>query len=157
MSSNNFIQCIHSWNKGGSIISNYDISLLQPLSCKKKANLKECVAAFVLLQLKTGHSSNGRLKLELWINSIPFKYLSNTLYIRNSWLQVLFWKIPCPLRNGWPQLLSWQRNTVPWKKLFPATKRSNLQGKSYFLGTTTLHHSLFLWASVSLRFLYICQ
>ena len=36
MSSNNFIQCIHSWNKGGSIISNYDISLLQPLSCKKK-------------------------------------------------------------------------------------------------------------------------
>ena len=85
------------------------------------------------------------------------KYLSNTLYIRNSWLQVLFWKIPCPLRNGWPQLLSWQRNTVPWKKLFPATKRSNRRGKSYFLGTTTLDHSLFLWASVSLRFLYICQ
>ena len=53
------------------------------------------------------------------ISSIPFKYLSNTLYIRNSWLQVLFKKTPYPLRNGWPQLLSWNKET-----LYPTENRS---------------------------------
>ena len=48
MSSNN-IQYIHSWNQGGIIIINYDISLLQLLLCKSIVNLKECVAAIVLL------------------------------------------------------------------------------------------------------------
>ena len=44
-----FIQCIHSWNQGGIIIINYGISLLQLLLCKNIVNLKECVAAIVLL------------------------------------------------------------------------------------------------------------
>ena len=43
------------------------------------------------------------------------------------------------------------------KKLFLATKTSNLLGKISFLETTTLNHSLFLWTSISLRFVYICQ
>ena len=102
--------------------------------------MRDCNCSFMIGK---GSFMEWEVRPELWINSISFKYQSNTLYIRNSWLQVLFWKIPCPLRNGWPQLLSWQRNTVPWKKLFPATKRSNLRGKSYSLGTTTLDHSLF--------------
>ena len=38
------------------------------------------------------------------------------------------------------------------KKLFPATKRSN-----FFLGATTFNRSLFLWAAISLEFLYIYQ
>ena len=51
MSSNNFIQCIHSWNKEGSIISNYDISLLRPLSCKKKSKferMRGCICSFII-------------------------------------------------------------------------------------------------------------
>ena len=45
-----FIQYIHSWNQGGIIISNYDISLLlQYLFFKKIMNLKERVAAIVIL------------------------------------------------------------------------------------------------------------
>ena len=75
-----FIQYIQSWNQGGIIISNYDISLLQLFLCQDIGNLKECVAAIVLLWLKKGHLSNGILQLELRINSIPYKYLSNTLY-----------------------------------------------------------------------------
>ena len=45
-----FIQYIHSWNQGGVIIINYDISLLQLSLCKNIIDLKECVAAIVLLQ-----------------------------------------------------------------------------------------------------------
>ena len=41
------------------------------------------------------------------------------------------------------------------KKLFPAIKHSNIQGKNVLLGTTTLDHSLFLWAAFSLRFLSV--
>ena len=44
-----FIQYIHSWNQEGIIIINYDISLLQHLLYKNIVNLKECVAAIVLL------------------------------------------------------------------------------------------------------------
>ena len=79
-----FIQYKHSWNQAGIIVSNCDISLLQLLFCKSIVNLKEWVAAIVFLLLKKDHSSNGRLQLELRINSILFKYLSNTLYIRNG-------------------------------------------------------------------------
>ena len=43
---------------------------------------------------------------------MPFKYLSNTLYIRNSWLQVLFLKKTYSLRDGWPQLLLWNKETL---------------------------------------------
>ena len=43
------------------------------------------------------------------------------------------------------------------KKLFPATKRSNLQVKTFFLATTNLDHTLLIWAAILLRFLYICQ
>ena len=43
------------------------------------------------------------------------------------------------------------------KRLFPAIKHSNVQGKNVFLGTTALEHSLFLWVAISLKFLYICQ
>ena len=50
MSSAEFIQYIHSWNQGGIIIINYDISSLQLLLCKNILNLKECVAEIVLLQ-----------------------------------------------------------------------------------------------------------
>ena len=69
------------------------------------------------------------------------KCLSNTLYIGNSWPQVLFWKTPYPLRNGWPQLKK-QRNTVLWKKLrlIIVTYKENM-----FLWTTTLDHSFFLY------------
>ena len=49
MSSAEFIQYIHSWNQGGIIIINYDISLQQLLLCKNKVNLRECVAVIVLL------------------------------------------------------------------------------------------------------------
>ena len=62
--------------------------------------------------IKKGHSSNGWLQLELQINWIPFKHLSNTLYIRNSCLQVLSWKIQYLLRNGWPQLLLWNKEKL---------------------------------------------
>ena len=65
-----FIQHIHSWNQGGIIISNYDISLLQLLFCKNTVNLKECLAVIALLFF---HSSNGWLQLELQINLIPLK------------------------------------------------------------------------------------
>ena len=43
------------------------------------------------------------------------------------------------------------------KKLFPATKHSNAQGKNVFLRTTALEHSLFSWVAISLKFLCICQ
>ena len=42
-----FFQYIHAWNQGGIIISIYDISLLQFLTCKNTINLKECVAEIV--------------------------------------------------------------------------------------------------------------
>ena len=45
----NFIQYIHSWNQGGIMINDYDISLLQLFFRKDMVNLKECVAAVVLL------------------------------------------------------------------------------------------------------------
>ena len=86
-----------------------------------------------------GHASNEWLQLELRINSIPFKYLSYILYIRNSWLQ----KKPYPLRNGWPQLLlsnketlhpekncSLRLNAVTFKEIF---FRSNYFGSQPFL------------------------
>ena len=86
-----------------------------------------------------GHASNEWLQLELRINSIPFKYLSYTLYIRNSWLQ----KKPYPLRNGWLQLLfsnkgtlhseksySLRLNAVTFKEIF---FRSNYFGSQPFL------------------------
>ena len=44
-----FIQYKHSWDQQGIITSNYDISLLQLLFCKSIVNLKEWVAAIVLL------------------------------------------------------------------------------------------------------------
>ena len=97
-----FIQYIHSKNS-------------------KFKRMRGCNCSFII-----ENGSNGWLQLELRINSIPFKYLSNTLYIRNSWLQVLFFKKPYPLRNGWLQLLLWNKETLYPKKLFPATKRSNL-------------------------------
>ena len=50
-----------------------------------------------------------------------------------------------------------ERNTVFWKKFLPAIKHSNLQGEKVFFETTISNYSLFLWAVVSLRFLYICQ
>ena len=60
------------------------------------------------------------------------------------------------MRNGWPQLFSWnmlatttsmkERNTVLWKKLFPAITYRNLQVKNVFRKNySTLDHSLFLW------------
>ena len=64
-----FFQYINAWNKGGILINNYDISLLQFLFCKNTVNLKECLAAFALLFC---FSSNGWLQLELRINSIPW-------------------------------------------------------------------------------------
>ena len=48
-----------------------------------------------------------------------------------------------------------QRNTRLWQNLVPSIKRSNVQEENIFLGTTTLDHSLFLWAAISLRFLYL--
>ena len=73
-----FFQYIHAGNQGGTISLwlssylsyNYDISLLQFLFCKDIVNLKECVAAFVLLFC---YSSNGWLQLELRIKSISLK------------------------------------------------------------------------------------
>ena len=44
-----FIQYVHSWNQGGIIIINYDISSLQLLLCKNTVNLRECVTVIVLL------------------------------------------------------------------------------------------------------------
>ena len=35
-------------------------------------------------------------------------------------------------RNGWPQLFCEKRNTVLWKKLFPAIKHSKMQRKNVF-------------------------
>ena len=52
------------------------------------------------------------LQPELGINSIPLNYPSNSLCIRKSWLQVLFFKKVYPLRNGWPQLLLWNKETL---------------------------------------------
>ena len=45
------------------------------------------------------------------------KYLSNALYVGNSWLLVLFENTLYPLKNGWLQVKK-QRSTVLWKKLF---------------------------------------
>ena len=63
-------QYIHAWNQRGTIISNYDIFLLQFLFCKNTVNLEEYVAAIVIL---FGHSSNEWMQLELWVNLIPLK------------------------------------------------------------------------------------
>ena len=74
------------------------------------------------------------------------KYLPNSLHVRNSWLQVLFWKIPYPLRNGWPQLLSSNKKTLTLyseKNLFPAIKHSNLQGKIVLWITAFSYELLF--------------
>ena len=73
-----FIQYIHSWNQGGIIISNYDISLLQLLFCKGTVNSKECVAAIVFFynRKRVIHrisSCDRNWKLT--------KYLSNTCQI----------------------------------------------------------------------------
>ena len=88
------------------------------------------------------------------------KCLSYTLHIRNAWSLVLFYKIFYPLRNGWSQLISWGKETLySEKKLFPAIKYSNLQGKNIFFRNNypTLDHSLFFGAAISLRFWYIWQ
>ena len=66
---------------------------------------------------KKRHLSDGWLQLELQINSIPFKYLSSTLYICNLCLQVLFYKIPYLLRDGWPLLLSWNKETLKYHEI----------------------------------------
>ena len=52
--------------------------------------------------------------------------------------------------EGWMAAATFmkKRNTAPWKKLFRAIEHSNLQRKNVFLGTTTLDHSLFLWAAI---------
>ena len=83
------------------------------------------------------------LQPELGINSIPLNYPSNSLRIRKSWLQVLFFKKVYPLRNGWPQLLLWNKetlhpekncclwlNAVNFKKIF---FRNNYFGSQPFL------------------------
>ena len=71
MPSNNRLVSIYtSWDQGGILISNYDISLLQFLFCKNTVHLEECLAAFAILFC---YSSNGWLQLGLRINSISSK------------------------------------------------------------------------------------
>ena len=82
---------------------------------------------------------------------LKLKYLPNTLYTWNPWLQVLFYKNTVSIEEWWPQLLSWNKERMySEKKLFPAFKHSNLQGKIVFLGTTILDHSLFSCTDISL-------
>ena len=44
--------------------------------------------------------------------SLKQKYLSNTLYMHNSWLQVPFWNKYSLLRSGWPQIILWNKETL---------------------------------------------
>ena len=55
----------------------------------------------------------------------------------------------------WSYILNWNKETLHSEKNFPAIKFRNLQGKTTFLGTTTLDHKLFLCAAILLKFLCI--
>ena len=76
------------------------------------------------------------------------------MYICNLYLLLLFWKIPYPLRNGWPQVLSWNRETPYSEKNCSSRLNTVTYKEKCFLNNnhSTLDHSLFLWASISLRF-----
>ena len=78
-----FFQYIYALNQGGTIISNYDTSLLQFLFCKNTIKLREFLAAFALLLC---YSSNGWLQLELRINAISLKkwMTAKCLFQRNT-------------------------------------------------------------------------
>ena len=43
---------------------------------------------------------------------LKLKYLPNTLYTCNSWLQVLFYKNTVSIEEWWPQLLSWNKERM---------------------------------------------
>ena len=151
----NLIQYIHSWNQGGIIIINYDISLLQLSLCKNIVNLKNAwLQLFFYNWKRVIHQTGGcnwNCKLTL-----PFKYLSNTLYTRNSWLQVLFKKNTYPSWNWWPQLLLWNKERFfPEKNCSLRLKAATI--KEIFLGITVFDRSLFLWAALSLGYLNIFQ
>ena len=116
--------------------------------------------------IENGSFINGWLQLKLRINSILFKYLSDTLYLRNSWLQMLFSKKLYQLRNEWPQLFLWNKetlypakncslrlNAVTFKETF---FRSNYSGSHPFLATcyfTRIFAHLLLQQYVTLAFI----
>ena len=84
-----FFQYIHFWNQR-DIISNSDIFLLQLLFCKNTVDLKEYTATTVLCNGKRVIHRMRGCNWNCEYTSILFKCLSNILYVRNSWLQVLF-------------------------------------------------------------------
>ena len=157
------------------------MSLLWFLLCKSSVNLKECVALLQLLfynrkralHWMDGCNWNREITQYLWKkddckclfqrNTVPLKIVDHCKWPPEIMTVLLKYmaasalrKIPYPLKNGWPQLLLWNKETLYSEKiLFPAIKQSNLQGKNVFSGTTTLDHSLYLWAAISLRFSYI--
>ena len=84
---------------------------------------------------------------------IPAKYTVYTKFVAASALL----KETYPLRNGWPELLSWNKETLHSEKNCSLRLSAVTFQEIFFSGTTTLNCSLFLWAAISLEFLYICQ
>ena len=75
------------------------------------------------------------------------KYLSNTFYICNLWLQVLFYELAYPLRNGSPNLLSWNKETLHSEmncslQLITVTYKEKM---FFWNNYSILDHRLFLW------------
>ena len=62
-----------------------------------------------------------------------------------------------PLKNGRPQLRLWNKETLYPEKFFSLRLTAVNFKKNCFLGTTTLDRTHFLFAAISLGFLYIFQ
>ena len=73
-----FIQYVHSWNQEGIIIINY-ISLLQHLLYKNIVNLKECMAAIVLLFTENSQLQTSQIADMPWIADKMFSSKCNNL------------------------------------------------------------------------------
>ena len=123
-------------------------------SCYAKTwkNLKEWLQLFFFNRKRV---SNGWRQLELRINSIPFKYLSNILYIRNHGCKCSF-KKTLSIEVSIAATILWNKETLyPEKTYF--LRLNAVTFKEIFLGTTTSDRSLSLWAAISLGILYICR
>ena len=153
-----FIQYIHSWNQGGIIINNYDISMLQLLFCKNIVHLKECMAKIFFVY--------NRKKVNQWMGGCNWnckltQYLSNIC----QYMHCIYPIHGCKCSSK-KYRVHWRMDGRSYfreiKKQCTLKKSCSLQltavtyKEKHFSGTTTLGHTLFVWATISLRFLYTC-
>ena len=132
--------------------SNYDISVLQLLFCKdyKFERMRGCNCSFMIvkelfiewvsLNCKLTHTFQRPVKYIAYAQIMAASVLLKNTISTEEWMAASWNKETLyPEKNCFLQL-----NAVTWKE-------------NFFLGTGTLDHTLFSWAAISLRFLYICQ